>query len=296
MSNFPPLCLLFFGLRAACCRFLAMIGLLCWNEIGCCLYTVQSLTKLFCGWLNWSCMRLYLSLSVVVQLCNILLLCLMFPDHLEMLSKICCTFSKFIFFLWKISRSFWTIWFVCWRGTRFFSVRWKICRSSSTICFVSWLNRRSFCVSGSMFCTNEKKVGWGKKFIEREKIRLTHLLSKKKMKFISVKKLARRVVYKLQESLNSVILFNAFVASINNITRRYCKSPMALHEDRSTHENHWGFNSRSIVIVLINNAIVCRSSLKSRFVSISHCNLNFWDFFEDHVVSLKKKVFNRMNK
>ena len=175
------------------------------------------------------------------------------------------------------------------KGNKVFSVRWKICRSSSTICFVSWLNRRSFCVSGSMFCTNEKKVGWGKKLIEREKRYDWHICCQKKIKFISVKKLARRVVYKLQESVNSVILFNAFVASINNITPRYCKSPMTLHEDRSTHENHWGFNSRAIVIVLINNAIVCRSSLKSRFVSISHCNLNFWDFFQDHVVSLKKK-------
>ena len=152
----------------------------------------------------------------------------MFPDHLEMLSMICCIFSKFIFFLWKISRSFWTIWFVCWRRTRFFSVRWKICRSSSTICFVSWLNRRSFCVSGSMFFVRMKKSGLGKEiYIEREKIRLTHLLSKKKKKmkkFISVKK-----------NCTSCCLQVTRIRKFCNTLQCVCKSPMTLHEDRSTH-------------------------------------------------------------
>ena len=168
----------------------------------------------------------------------------MFPDHLEMLSMICCIFSKFIFFLWKISRSFWTIWFVCWRRTRFFSVRWKICRSSSTICFVSWLNRRSFCVSGSMFFVRMKKSGLGKEiYIEREKIRLTHLLSKKKKKWKNLfqsKKIARRVVYKWQESINSVILFNAFV----NLPWLYTKIDPLMENINIQRcfedENHWG--------------------------------------------------------
>ena len=31
------------------------------------------------------------------------------------------------------------------------------------------------------------------------------------------------------------------------------------------------------------------STLESRFVSNSHCNLIFLDFFEDHVMNLKKK-------
>ena len=43
-------------------------------------------------------------------------------------------------------------------------------------------------------------------------------------------------------------------------------------------------------VTRIRNTLQTRSTLKSRFVSNSHCNLIFfWDFFEDHVVNLKKK-------
>ena len=159
-----------------------------------------------------------------------------------------CIFSEFIFFLREISRAFWKIWFVCWRRARFFSFRWKICRSSSTIWFVSWLSRRSFCVSGSMFCMEWKKVGWGKKFIEREREKRYdwHICcQKKKWNLFQSKKI---------------------------------------------------YTSCCLQVTRIRNTLQTRSTLKSRFVSNSRCNLIFFlDFFEDHVVNLKKKVFNRIS-
>ena len=107
----------------------------------------------------------------------------------------------------------------------FFFFRWKICRSSLTIWFVSWLSRRSFCVSGSMNGTEWKKVGWGKKFIEREKRYDWHICCEKKMKFISVKK-------------------KIYTSCCLQVTR-------------------------------IRNTLQTRSTLESRFVSNSHCNLIF---------------------
>ena len=140
---------------------------------------------------------------------------------------ICCIFSKFIFFLWKISRSFWTIWFVCWRRTRFFSVRWKICRSSSTICFVSGLNRRSFCVSGSMFFVRMKKnwVGERNLYLERKDTIDAFAVKKKKVKkFISVKK-----------NCTSCCLQVTRIRKFCKTLQCVCKSPITLHNDRSTH-------------------------------------------------------------
>ena len=90
-------------------------------------------------------------------------------------------------------------------------------------------------------------MGWGKKFIERERKDMIDTFAvKKKKKFISV----RKKIYTL------------------------C----------------------CLQVTRIRNTLQTRSTLKSRFVSNSHCNLIFfWDFFEDHVVNLKKKVFNRIN-
>ena len=73
-----------------------------------------------------------------------------------------------------------------------------------------------------------KKVDWGKKFIYREKRYDWHICCQKKKKkwknLFQSKKIARRVVYKWQESVNSA-----------NTLQCVCKSPMTLHEDRSTH-------------------------------------------------------------
>ena len=118
-----------------------------------------------------------------------------------------------------------------------FSFRWKICRCSLTIWFVSWLSRRSVCVSGSMNGTEWKKVGWGKKFIERERKDMIDTFAVKKKKwnlFQSKKKCTRRVVYKWQES---TILFKRVLLLNHDVSNSHCYLIFLRFLWRSCHES-----------------------------------------------------------
>ena len=88
-----------------------------------------------------------------------------------------------------------------------------------------------------------KKVDWGKKFIYREKRYDWHICCQRKKKWKNLfqsKKIARRVVYKWQESVNSVILFNAFV----NLPWLYTKIDPLMENINIQRcfkdKNHWG--------------------------------------------------------